>query len=362
MICENATNGAELSGRRGRFVVRYSWVVAALLLGACSSVPDSLNPAKWYEEVDTALHAPPDQIQADNQDKTYPNLAEVPPRPEPPTVAERKQIADGLVADRANASYIPDTLRHDIDPSTSLPPPTFTSTTPQNVIATEPITGTPQVGDVQPGVGDLPAAQPGYYATQAQKSAATTNQQAPAFDLPLPGVNSTYQPKSPPGVLSATAPAPQRVQKTAELQPIEPEPDPVIPAPPGVPNQPAPPAAAPAARTPGSNQVAALYYDLGSATLAADDRTVLGQVAELYRLQGGHLRIIGHATTLPQASIKDSLADLKLAGERADGVAAALIKLGVPAGSIERQAVTAADPAIDTNPAVGRRTEIYLDY
>ncbi len=362
MICENTTIGPRVSGRCGRLLARYSWVVAALFLGACSSLPDSLNPEKWYQGVDTAINAPPDQTQLDNKDKTYPNLGSVPARPEPPTVEERKKIADGLVADRANASYIPDTLRHDIDPSTSLPPPNFTSTTPKNVIASEPITATPQTGNVQPGVGDLASAQPGYYATQAQQSAATTNLPAggPPPEGALAGVNGTaYQPRSPTGVLSANAPVAKPVQRTAELQPIEAEPAPPLPAPPGVPNQPLTP---PPARTPGSNQVAALYYDIGSSTLAKDDQAVLAQVAELYRLQGGHLRVIGHAPTLPQSSIKDSLADLKIAGERADGVAAALIKLGVPAGSIDRQAITAFDPKVDTSVAIGRRTEIFLDY
>jgi outer membrane protein OmpA-like peptidoglycan-associated protein len=176
----------------------------------------------------------------------------------------------------------------------------------------------------------------------------------------MAGVNGTaYQPRSPTGILSANAPVAKPVQRTAELQPIEAEPAPPLPAPPGVPNQPLTP---PPARTPGSNQVAALYYDIGSSTLAKDDQAVLAQVAELYRLQGGHLRVIGHAPTLPQSSIKDSLADLKIAGERADGVAAALIKLGVPAGSIDRQAITAFDPKVDTSVAIGRRTEIFLDY
>lgn len=364
MNCENAAIRASIGGRCGRVVTRHVWMVGALLLAACSSIPDSLNPEKWYQSIDSSLNAPPDQVKQDNEDKTYPNLASVPARPEPPTVAERKQIAEGLVADRANASYIPDTLKHEIDPSNSLPPPNFTSTTPPNVVASEPITATPQLGQVQPGPGDLPAAQPGYYATQKAAPAPVTDLSAPPVDATgLPGVNgngTTYTPpKSSQGILSATAPVAKPVQRLAEAQPIEPEIGPPMPAPPGVPNQPAPMAPS---HMPGSNQVAALYFDLGSSALAPDDRAILGQVAELFRLQGGHLRVIGHATTLPQASIKDSLTDLKIAGDRADAVSAALIKLGVPAGSIERQAVTAADPAIDTSVAAGRRTEIFLDY
>lgn len=98
-------------------------MAAALALGACSSVPDAVNPVQWYKSAEQAVSgngqatgdtqaasaeagAPaytPPEISGRNQ--PFPNLGEGPERPVARTPAETGQLTEGLVADRARAQH-----------------------------------------------------------------------------------------------------------------------------------------------------------------------------------------------------------------------------------------------------------------
>lgn len=79
-------------------------LAAALALGACGEIPDSVNP--FVKEEKAASETTVDTSKVPGEDADYPNLASVPERP-PPKLdqAQRTRIVEGLVADRANARY-----------------------------------------------------------------------------------------------------------------------------------------------------------------------------------------------------------------------------------------------------------------
>ena len=68
-------------------------VVAALSLGGCDSLPDSLNPNKGVDSAGPNANVPGPQ-------KTYPKLSSVPDRPPPRDEEAQKKSEQQLEADR----------------------------------------------------------------------------------------------------------------------------------------------------------------------------------------------------------------------------------------------------------------------
>jgi outer membrane protein OmpA-like peptidoglycan-associated protein len=90
--------------------------MAALLLAACGEFVDNIPPRPAASDDPTIAET------------EYPSLASVPARPQLTyTLEQRREIAQGLVADRANARYAGDALRQDLDrpvqPDTAPPLP-----------------------------------------------------------------------------------------------------------------------------------------------------------------------------------------------------------------------------------------------
>ncbi|NWH08512.1 MAG: hypothetical protein HXY22_07725 [Alphaproteobacteria bacterium] len=103
--------------------------IAVLSLAACSSIErgyDSVfggDAAPAPSDSGTASAPPPGSATATEVGKDgYPNLATVPARPEATrNEAERQQIVEGLVADKARAQYSAEQLRGGED--VAAPPP-----------------------------------------------------------------------------------------------------------------------------------------------------------------------------------------------------------------------------------------------
>ena len=82
--------------------------VLSLTLGGCSSVKDVFNPVEWYSDSVAVVGGWFDDSGSDISGDTgsYPNVSSVPDNPTPHmTSAERADIKNELVADRANAQY-----------------------------------------------------------------------------------------------------------------------------------------------------------------------------------------------------------------------------------------------------------------
>ncbi|AUG52606.1 OmpA family protein [Thalassospira marina] len=86
-----------------------SALAVILMLGACSSVPDAINPVEWGKSIGDAFSGQEGPEKSEQpipgQEKDYPRLADTPSRPVVTGDAERETLLAGLAADRANARY-----------------------------------------------------------------------------------------------------------------------------------------------------------------------------------------------------------------------------------------------------------------
>ena len=103
-------------------------VVLASALGACSSIPDWVDPTGWFGS-DSQVSS--DQSGDATTDAAQtPDLASIPPKPAPPsTPDEQQQVANSLTADRSQAQYSAEALQGGTEPVAPPPPPASADTT-----------------------------------------------------------------------------------------------------------------------------------------------------------------------------------------------------------------------------------------
>lgn len=127
----------------------------------------------------------------------------------------------------------------------------------------------------------------------------------------------------------------------------------------------APPAAVPPLPAAGQ-PVGIIYFNNGSARLSRDDSRVVKQVAEMHRYYGGVIRIVGHASqrTGNMDPFAQGQVNYEVSVDRANSIARALTKAGVPGSLVQVAAVGASNPvSSETMPAgeaTNRRVEIFL--
>ncbi len=116
-----------------------------------------------------------------------------------------------------------------------------------------------------------------------------------------------------------------------------------------------------------SELVAIIYFAYGSTVLNRNDREVLHGVAELQKLHGGTVRVVGHASarTGTSDSVRHRLANFETSLQRANAVAAQLVRLGVTREKVAAEAKADSQPVYHeftpTGEAGNRRTEIFLE-
>jgi len=112
---------------------------------------------------------------------------------------------------------------------------------------------------------------------------------------------------------------------------------------------------------PAGQPLAIIYFANASAKLDARARGVLRQVAEIYRAQGGKVRVVGHASI--GGGDATALND-KISYRRAEAVAQALMADGVKPSAIEMAGYGTSHPIYAETAATGvagnRRAEIFL--
>jgi len=112
--------------------------------------------------------------------------------------------------------------------------------------------------------------------------------------------------------------------------------------------------------------IALIYFQHGSSSLSAEDRRIIGEVAQLQRAQGGVIRIVGHASMRTANADPQSHEDAnyRMSLARANAVAEALMSAGLRAENVQVAAQGSADPEYyeftPTGEAGNRRAEIYL--
>jgi outer membrane protein OmpA-like peptidoglycan-associated protein len=127
----------------------------------------------------------------------------------------------------------------------------------------------------------------------------------------------------------------------------------------------APPAGFRAGR---SARLATIGFASGSARLDRGDRGEVAQVASIQRRQGGTVVVVGHASREADdaRSVHDRIANLTISLERANAVARALERAGVPGSAIRVEARGDSQPAVagltPAAEAANRRVEIFIDF
>ncbi|HEB78914.1 MAG TPA: OmpA family protein [Rhodospirillales bacterium] len=118
---------------------------------------------------------------------------------------------------------------------------------------------------------------------------------------------------------------------------------------------------------PSAVRVATILFQNGSAELDGSDRRVLKKVRNIYRQQGGRLRVVGHSSsrTRNMDPVRHKMVNYRISADRANVVIAALKRLGVSSNDITADARADASPLyfeyMPSGEAGNRRAEIYFE-
>jgi len=369
---------------------RLAILAVVLGLGACNPVET------WRDWTGTSKNDPDPETTPNTQSlaageaSDYPNLATVPPPPNRAlTAAERDKLAQSLIADRTNAKYSDEKLRAGFPavPAPVPPPPPPVPAATDDAQAKPVAGGTPStpapvaVPSPTPSEGSAAPASP----AAPDSGTATTKTTAAAGQ----GFRKSGEPPEPPPMESRlevpkvrSVPNPEQVQSSPP--PPYPTPAPTAAnAPPATPHLPSPPAPAPMPEAIGSTAyqppppvlpplansgkssqkppaaptgtpIAEVKFTADSTALSDEDRKTLEKVVPLYEQNPGKVRVVGYAGAGSGAA--EQLNSFRAALDRAQAVAAALTKAGIPADKI---AVEAAPSGADL---VESRAEVLLEH
>jgi outer membrane protein OmpA-like peptidoglycan-associated protein len=116
----------------------------------------------------------------------------------------------------------------------------------------------------------------------------------------------------------------------------------------------------------GLTRVATIHFASSSSMLDERDRAILGAVIQLQRERGGHVVVVGHASsrTKDMDYIAHQMANFQISMERAATIGNELKDLGLGSDVLEVQAVSDTTPLyteiMPSGEAGNRRVEIYL--
>ena len=344
-------------------------------LGGCSW--SDANPVEWYRHlsgVDKNDVADQGQRNALNLEaggqEPYPNLGTVPGPPDRAmSTVDLDKLQQGLVADRKNAQYSDEQLRQgrNVPPLPGQAPPSA-AVLAQNGAAPS---GQPAVAGQAPAPGH-PAA-PGQAAALAHgspiKGSAAPPQESPLVSPSIGNLPQGEMPTAAPPPPSGVQPAQQRAAAPASGTRPAPRQEAALPPPltaPALTNPPLPPATEPAVmQAPQGHhssvtlQAAEIGFGANGKTLTAEDQRRLAEVAKLQKQGGGSLRVIAYGRRgYGKDAASEELDSFSEALDRANLVAQALTRLGVPARRITIQAA----PEQLAGGAPPGQAEILLDY
>lgn len=339
-------------------------VTLAASLAGCSSLPDYANPVAWYRDLSGASKndsADQNQRNVENLEagskEPYPNLSTVPATPDRAlSTAELEKLQNGLIADRANAKYSSQQVSegHGAPPIPGEEPKVAVAGTGAVPVAgaAAPAAAAPAPAGAAPaGAAPAPRRQPAAPVKGSEPAPAESS-------LTSPSIANLPQGEAPRAAPPAPGSVPPRQQQLAV----------VVPTPPVPPAQsiPVEPALQPSImRAPGGKrpsvtlEAAEIAFAGDGKTLSGPDSQHLADVARLQKQAGASLRVIGYAARSSGAdAAQQDLASFGQALDRANTVAAALTKLGVPGGRVTVQAA----PALVGGGLPAGQVVVLLDY
>jgi len=337
--------------------------VTLTALSGCSSVPDALNPAQWYNSTVDFFSGEDAQGQVagpenPGEGQPFPSLSTVPKRPV-------KTTNQGLVPDVEGRKYaeaiarqgqLAETAVPDAKPSAAAtqpaPPaiPTL-SVTPVPVPTPAPAPAPKQVAAVPsqaPAPATVAPAVPTEVAVPAPKLPANAM-------LPLDGDPYATVVVSSNGIEMNGAPVSVPEKRVSPPRQAEPE---------------LPGGAAPVLRRypqeAGGTMIATILFGNGSDNLDRLDRKILGEVVLLHKQRGGMVRVVGYSSsrTRNMDPVRHAMVNYKLSADRANMVAAALVRGGIPADMLLVDSRSDTMPlyseSMPSGEAGNRRAEVYF--
>ncbi|NIY74662.1 OmpA family protein [Thalassospira sp. HF15] len=395
-----------------------SALAVVLTLGACSSVPDAINPVEWGKSVGEMFDGEDEEtaVKSDEaipgEDGDYPSLSDTPTKPVVTGDAERDALVAGLAADRQNAQYEQGGRRQ------SSPPVNALQGAPEVPVSEPVINPAPTTPVTSSSMADAGAAPAAAATTSAVTSAPSGSAIADEWNAKSAVSGPVPTPEAPPaaptvsgsGMAGASGNDPvmdQYQRRLAEGQGVfanEPASAPTqefdysmysdngavivdesqfggsepmygdsVSVDMSVTND------ALASRLgvrsidqagPAVNeiQIAQIQFGHGSTKLGGADYNVLEQVAATWQQTSGFIRVIGHASMRTgNMSLEQHMAVNRRVSEgRASAVVSRLLALGVNPNAIFVGADGSTDPryyeGVPAGEAGNRRVEIYLDY
>jgi len=300
-----------------------------------------------------------------------PTLSGVPgTTPAGSTPAQRRQIVAALIADRDNARYTDEQLR--AGPPDLPPPAPRVAAAPRAAPPAVPqtaVTVAPMAPPASPGAPAVAPRAPQPAVVAAAPSDVLNEVYRRALAQTAPAVMPTYVPPAAvaqPQILPVTvaaSPTPMPVAQTAAiagaptdtfLQAYQaalarsttganaPTAGYVMPAPSIVPQATVAPQPTPVAATT-FGQPTAIRFAANANRLTTEHRTQIAATVEQWRTRPGVLRVVSQSSDGAASRPADQgLASFRIAGERAEAVAAELRRHGVPAGQIQIDSRTGA--------------------
>jgi outer membrane protein OmpA-like peptidoglycan-associated protein len=388
---------------------RWLPATALLVIAGCSWFDEEPTPPAPSDQAKASTPAPGEgePMGGEDQQAQVPDINSVPNEAPTPSIVNLDQAAEGLGSDSSNSQHTDETLtmptqsaarpekpvddgtataQADVQPQAPEQPDATTVTPPAPVDAStsEPQPATPVVATPTPPPAPVQVAQTGTpqagaqpfepsgplhltpgsldrngEAAQAASGPVTDEPTTSIAAQPLSGSSSAPMTPAPSGDgvsvdysvlngLQAGAPTMSYQQPSmGGVAPVQ--------------------GYSPSGSIPGVGQaVGYVYFNNGSSRLSAADRQVLQQVAQLQRIQGGVLRIIGHASarTGNMEALDQQQVNHDVSMERATVVARALVEYGVQ--PILVQVAAAGDDqtlyaeSTPAGEAGNRRAEVYL--
>ncbi|MEP4380215.1 MAG: OmpA family protein [Alphaproteobacteria bacterium] len=324
-------------------------LVFVFTLASCSFFDDVVG---IFDDDEPATQTASDQSvrdrsqadRADAEDSDTPSLTTVPARPQAPASTNRERVVEGLISDRENARYTDEAIR--LQGSTRAPAATQSASRPATVpdVVAAPAPATPAASPPpQPPV--IPAPQETVPAVPPAPTVTARPSLPPA--PPAPAAQPVIQPRPvAPSPQLASAQRPSVVVDTSAIGGGG-----YVPA---------------SARVGRETQVATIQFNHSSARLSPRDQQIIATVASAQRSDDSDVLIVGHASSrtrqLPKA--RHEVANFQVSFKRANAVAQALIRSGVPSNRVTVEAVADDQPvyseSMPNGEAGNRRTEIFF--
>tara|TARA_B100000686_G_C16703647_1_gene924918 strand:- start:116 stop:1246 length:1131 start_codon:yes stop_codon:yes gene_type:complete len=360
------------------------------LLSGCSAVPDWVNPMAWYKNAIEVFSSgdKTESVKAYKKritpkttaqkkvkpEKTFPNLASVPKRPDRTRRRVIKPEVQGLSSKKAGKSFSQARLREDGSlavPPPPPPPPTIGRVKPSSTLSlsadkqvkTEKkavdrtkfnaVAKTPKIK--QPSIAKLGNANKRVQIQQSEvnrvvKIRSLTNRPTPSarsvarignpvFGAPPEDIVASLSSGTPPAFQGVMSSPETTLGRSVGMKDVG---------------------------AYGGRQEGVIMFNAGSSLISRSDRRLIGKIAKAYKKRGGAIRVDGHASsrTRDMDLFRHHMVNFNISLSRANAVAKELVRNGVPQNAVFVTAMSDSKPiwaeVMPKGDAGNQRVEVFF--